>query len=513
MGGTMGEARVAEVDPLPLSDMKLFRVNDDGSVAGADKWRIVPFSRGSSLSFGWLSGPDRIFHVSEDATSLIVRDVETGKVIETVSLPEDFDPHQDKFDCIGGGCFTIEVAGGNRIYDLRNRRWLKKPGERLDLTVLSEDSSLALFSDAVERTELQVVDQESGNVLTRFARPFDSTMCFTPDDQIAAITDQEVLTLSLRDPQTGEVIEVLRPFAWAGWVFPILLVGYAVWMIGWMRASAREGGPAWLDVVIVGGIPLTLLAIRAVVAGHPLDVGRGTHLHAQGITVAIATSFAFGVVFGRGRLVVRLMFFGLFAACLVAGLAVVFRDDSRTAWAGLATSLLPAVLSLVTFTLLRMLGWRLVQSRGAVGVKEDSRLANAAPENRRVSLRDLLVATAVVALLLAAVRPIAGSLGVVLEFSYAWTLIASSQFLVLGIVSLTLSRSRFLFVLTCLLALIAAGLLGLASWSRFVAGASGPWLSWVFDNHRIVMTAAISLTVFLVPMRWRGVRWPALRIP
>ena len=275
-----------------------------------------------------------------------------------------------------------------------------------------------------------------------------------------------------------------------------------------MIVSARAGGSPWLDAVLVGGLFLGALILRMVAVGGWPWFMRLPNWFGFGIFCAALMLAEFYLIFGKSRLMLRVMPGLLLLATLLAIISMIYETDPRWAWFGLVTLFIPVGFMLCVFILIRLLGWRPVRDPSAGLGRNSTHLKSTASNSASPRLVDLFVLITCIGAVVAAVRPILGSWG----HSWQALILHYVSFAIVGLCLLVgilaLSRWRVAFIAGCLIVALAYIYLLIPPMSDFTFHGSGYRLR--VSSRGVAFEAMLSsMTAFfvlIIPFRLRGWR-------
>jgi hypothetical protein len=249
------------------------------------------------------------------------------------------------------------MTGGLRVFDLKREEWLPQLKGH-SLVEQQREANLLLFRSS-DRGH-SVYDLSNKRITSTFATDvWTRVVRFANAASIAVMSHGELVTVRMVDARTGETTHLHRPFAWVQRTVNLLVVGYIPWCFAWIIVSSRGRQWAWVDAVLVGGIPLTLFTARVVLVGDTLEPDRVPYQYSLGIIVAGVMLSIIWVVFGTTRLTLRVLPLAMALAGVGALLAFVFADDSELAWRAIATTAAPSLTFFLPLSVLRMFGWKL----------------------------------------------------------------------------------------------------------------------------------------------------------
>ncbi len=108
-------------------------------------------------------------------------------------------------------------------------------------------------------------------------------------------------SIAVVNTQANRLERFVAPYRWVALVLPVVAVAYLIWAWLWLQASLSDGGSAWLDSIVLGGLPLICMVVRA----EAVQSGLAVHLCVVSICTAAVAVAAVWLVFGNTRLPIR----------------------------------------------------------------------------------------------------------------------------------------------------------------------------------------------------------------
>jgi hypothetical protein len=264
-----------------------------------------------------------------------------------------------------------------------------------------------------------------------------------------------------------------------------------------------EGGWAWLDVALVGGLAILVLSMR-LHAGATFDTERSPHHFMNRICIAGLTLTVTWLVLGKSRLILRGLPLLLTLSCVIAVRYMVWADRPVQVWRNTMWTLVPVLYALLICLAGKLLRIEFVRQLTNV----DEPHANVeTPMAKTFQLRHLLVAIGCIAAFLVTLRPLMPTIASIGETQW----LAPNSFQGICVVFLfgfaTLCPRRWVFSCAVAVALVTVALLATDVLWVFI-GSRGFW-SWT--NRLIPLgftfsTSVACTVVFLLPYRLRGWR-------
>jgi hypothetical protein len=362
-----------------------------------------------------LMAETQVCTVSPDVTTLETRDALSGKLTNLRKLPAGVDRVNPSFEW-GKGCLleTRSDAHGKIyqiIYDIESGRPIRTPKLTLQQWVRFDSDGLwLLVGETAQGSYAQVYDSRQHETLWEQTLGPRALGTFLDSSHIGLADHRNAITTQVVDFRNGRVIAFSQPWWWAAPLVVICGLGFAAWALLWVRSAPPGSRWGWSDLLILIMLPLVMLVTRLLSGGDRLDVNRLVMAYIQGIFIAACHLCGVWIVFGRGtRWPLRCVPFILVIAGLMCLLSYVFRSPEREslftmifptmnwAWEGLATTLIPSLISMV--------GW-LGLSRWKFSLVGEGFASEQKPaRSTQWPLRDFFVAITCAAVLVACIRP------------------------------------------------------------------------------------------------------------
>ena len=327
----------------------------------------------------------------------------TGKLIDSMPLPAGMDLSTTMPCYLGTEFFRIDSKqGSSRYLDLKRRKWLPMPeGRKFSPYEVLEDQFI-LFHGLRERMAVcKVFDLDLQKFISSFE--FSGYIEFIDGDSILNVDAGSGLNFRKFDLQTGKLLESWKPFQWVIPLTSLLCIAWLAWSWLWKSGQSQSSSGVWLDIALVALVPLLLCIVRVNAVGPIEDLNRIPTRIAQGILFSFMTVGAAWLIHTDQRIVPRVLPILFGAAILTVSVAITFRGqyDSFVPIAVLA--FVPVSGCVLCFGILRYLGYRLLSTKDGGGLPKKSR--------SWVTIRDMLVLTAVLAMLFAGLGPWLPSIG------------------------------------------------------------------------------------------------------
>ncbi|MGB7329108.1 MAG: hypothetical protein WBD31_29780, partial [Rubripirellula sp.] len=491
---------------------------------------LARWEAGEKPEFSFTQSGLPIITVSADRTGLEIRSSDDGSLQRTVALPAGFDPLKSSFK-VRGKMFIFVQGGTTKYYDAVREVMIAKPDHRVDWnldsqshgqTIWYNDDNVIVTRDASDGESKSVVRRKipvtgKGRWVSHLLGP----------DRLAISMTRLGGSVEVYDVNSGQMIDAIRPYTWIGWLFPVALIGYAVWMVAWLRESKRryalivaEGSPpksVALDSLKLLGLPMIALVARVVFVGDSTEFYRPPFQYAQGISMAMLAlaeaRFCWGqTVWTRSILPVAIVF-----VSIGFSLAYCFRDAPQHATLAIMSVSTPIVIAAAALMLLRLAGCRItysspdcLQDPGRLpdsGLQRRARHDKVGSDHRsRWPIRDMFLITAAASAVFAAIRLLIPALEDVPSINFMEPLLIQFNLIYFSVLMLALIRWRWVYAVgatlcSCLITwLIAAALY------RYIWSANWGDVMAIQPDHVVLATFAASLFVGLVPFRNAGYR-------
>ena len=231
--------------------LELFELSGEGKVNSIAAWIGMSESKSVYRSPGISSG--QLATIGVNSKVIEIRSQEDGAMVRTVPLPADFDPTKMVWR-FSEELLTYLVGKSLKRFDWRQGVALPSI-EDSDQYWRCDGPLTEVRSPSGENR--RIVETHSGQIVGRLA----SKEGLYHFDRARALTSSPCYgwTITEFDLATGKISRQWRPFAY---VIPSLLgwlSAYAAWCLAWMLTSARRRWQAWVDVLLIGGVPFGLL--------------------------------------------------------------------------------------------------------------------------------------------------------------------------------------------------------------------------------------------------------------
>ncbi len=400
----------------------------------------------SDMLFKFCSIDDTIVTIDAAKQNIEFRRLTNGKVIMQVAIPAT--QVLDISWSLSRKVIHIQTATGWMNYDVAKRAWLDSP-ENSQLVNQLPDGSLQLYHSPAH-SEFLLYDAEQKQI--RFRLPSDHYLRLIDKERTVGLNEWQFTDFRYYSNTDGRLIKTWSPFRLVPLGYVGLMASFILWSILWMRTSAHVGWWAWVDVLLVLGLPMAFLSYRCASTGPGWEITRLPYQYIAGGSIAIMTLCSLWIVFGRARWILRLLPLLVAEAAVVLICRLVLDQQLDIVWRAMATVNVPVVLVVCALALMRCVGWKL-SGKSSTQSQE--------PQHNSIRIGDLFLLTICMALILAA----AGSSVTIVKGIPIGVVVSDVVSIIIGVSLLlatiiaTFSKSRTYYRLS--LAVCGAILLGL----------------------------------------------------
>ena len=420
---------------------ELFRFNEQRKLELICSWPTgnVGMQAGRSA---WFQG-NTATSLDLSGAFIEVRSLDDGQLLKKLTLAPPVDLSKQRVS-FSDGLMLLKGGSGIRYYSITHEKWLAAPFDseqdwtRATLQI-SNDSKVALWGLPSKQTAV-ITDPVTDRQICRITEPGESYE-FLDSKTLVSIDSWFGLTVRQHDIQTGATLLTWRPFWWALPLFVIAILGSVVWVCRWLCLARPSVIWAWGDLHLLHLLLIVLIVLRIRAVGDTADIGRLPYLHAIYLTSGFLFMAWAGVVAGGGSIVSRLSRCLVVYAIVLGGLAQTLGTNQQTlattqqlAWMGVALVTVPSLLALPIFLMARVRSWSLVTALS------DSARQGAKTRKDSVTLRQILVVTAVVACVALAVRPLASGIAGVTQLQ--WPVWQAAGITFSGLTAMLLATSK-----------------------------------------------------------------------
>ncbi len=396
----------------PQSYTELFGFDERGQLSMLSSWP-TSHSGYQTLSNAWFQ-ENTIASLAPSGSFIELRSLEDGKLSGTLELIPSVDLSKQKFS-LNYGRLTIDDGSRWRHYCLAHEKWLVPPLDVQDLwsraiMELSPDSRIAIWQSRSERAAV-ITDTQTDLPVCKIQAPGERYQ-FLDAQTLISIDAWFGLTVRKHDLTTGAALLTWRPFWWVLPTFAFAILISIAWIVAWLRMQRHSANWAWADLHILLCLLMVLIVFRLRVAGNPADTMRMPYQHAIYVTSGYLFVAWAWLVLGRGSIISRLSQLLLVYAIILGGLSQALATDSHLAWMGVALVTMPNLLALPLFLTARLRDW------GFAAVNKPQPQSPGVKKTEFVTLRQILVVTAVFAFLSLAARPLSSGLPGILQLQW-----------------------------------------------------------------------------------------------
>ena len=404
--------------------VQYFSIGSDLVVKPGPVWQVLILGTIPSQSAAICN--DEIVSISATNCEVEFRDAADGRLIDTMPLLDGMDPVTMPCSFWKNFLRIEPTEGPPRFLDLKRRKWLPPiDGNNFGPNhVLGDKYILFRGRGGGWTMSSKIYDLEREVVISEFDSH--SFTDFIDEKSILDVSFFSGLTFQKIDLNTGEVLQTWKPFWWVIPITSLLCVAWLIWSWAWLSGSGQNGAiKIWIDVAIVTLLPLVLCIARLKFIGNIEDLSRIPTRIAQAIIVSLLLGGVAWLVHSRTRIVPRILPFLMAMTVLAAAVTITFDGQLAYVVPGAIQAVVPVAVFLVCFLCLRKFGYRLL----APGELED---APAFEKANSVTIRDMFILTAVLAMLFAGLLPWLPSFGDVYQ-SMSMVLGALGQFAILSL--------------------------------------------------------------------------------
>ena len=427
-----------------------------------------------------------------------VRSLRTDELSERRDYPPNFDPAASCYFSWtpDGPVLLNNTKLGPMQWDpLRGRTRPAHPAAQLtDLDFGSLDNgSLQVYQLP---SGVEVWDPELQKTLFHLPNQYRRRETLLDRDTLLTTTGACGISFYFYDVHTGRCVDCYRPFGYVPWLGLTLLVAYAVWSYGWMRASAQAGRSPWLDILLVLGLPCCACLMFA---SERLSRDSGFNClsdYGLGIATGVLTIAVGWAMSSRVPLWQRCLPLVLLEIVSLIFVRGVHEDENMELQAIMWLQQFPLCGLMLCLQTMRMFTSRLNTIGGA----------EPGPGSDRPKLNDYFLLTLCVAMTLWLYQLANSVTSESLKLS-AWIASLLLGLLFLSMLKVGLARSSLRFAMGCWLTGILAVVLLTESMLRWT-------MDWDIERlvqHSEVMRVGLASTaaafVSCLPFRLRGVRW------
>ncbi len=299
---------------------------------------------------------------SWDATgdSLEFRSKVDGQVVATEGMPLGVNANNMEWG-LPTKVVHLKSPDGWLNYDLRQRKWIEVPkGTRL--VARAPSGGVCRLLD--DNRNGYLYDMQSKKRLILESTPASGSISWRlhDDDTTIALDDHPgLLQFHVYNHRDGKLVKTFAPFRLVPYCLAALCLMFMLWSALWMRESARLGGWAWLDVLLVVGLPTAFCIWRHLSTGCPWDERRLTWAYILGGIGGVMLLSSAWWCLGRYRWTLRLLPLLATVAAATFTLRVIVGDQPDLYWSRISVLYIALVFWLISLTCARLLGARLIR--------------------------------------------------------------------------------------------------------------------------------------------------------
>ncbi len=452
-----------------------------------------------SGKYGQFGFTDQIATLDKSGRKIEFRSLDDGSVVDSVPLPEEVDADKNEW-YFSDQYFSNEPSVGGYHLDLKSKDWIPTTeGWLVKDSPRSDKYGLVDFNDGA--CNWHVVRRGSGEVVSKISGT--TAVKFLNNDSLISWTPYWGCTIQKIRASSGVVSKTWRPFLF---VIPLLclsIVSYLVWSYWWLKLDDPKVS-VWLDIGLVGILPLIALSLRIHFSGDSEALFRSPRHFVYGIYIAWLTTTVVWLFYSGQRIAVGVLPFivatALLLVLIATGLVVAPANELST----LILTLLPFVIFIWTAQL-------------GVNVKRKNPIQDSPSEKSKQDTNPFTFSIADLMLLMTGIALILGAFGLVLptEARIDWRTIIWLQPLVWVAIASALAglycgfkfqmdrRRLNVIVAVCLIVLVAE-----ASYP-FVFGHhlwNSVGIRFLIETLRSSMTGFLAAFWFSLAFRFRGWR-------
>ncbi|MFN3189599.1 MAG: hypothetical protein ACE361_03665 [Aureliella sp.] len=386
----------------------LFRI-ENRSLKVIKAWPATPNNQVSTLFF------EGEIYRADCAQRMISRhSIEDGTELGQIEFPSEVTAEEIKGGTqirLARGCFVVSRPpvpdADTRIYTLPSLKQMSTRRSHSP-TVLDVEKPWLLVVDVTSNPPTRILgwNRMTDEAAWEIEFSVEPTLFENVGDQILLGYPKAGYTFDLIDPSTGNLIRRLQPFAMTVWLLPALCIGFFFWTGAVALApiaSPLQKIPIVAIVLLIA--MLAYLAYWRLIPGYPAVPLFNT---CHGLFLGLANAACIWLVFGRTRISLRyLPLLGVISLQLFICILVFF--SPRFASEALVSTLVPALMAGIPMIAIRLTGCRFqLGSTNDSGTGTDSARSATAMEashSKRLSIRDLLLASLGFAVFVACLKP------------------------------------------------------------------------------------------------------------
>ncbi|MGI9474814.1 MAG: Hsp20/alpha crystallin family protein [Rubripirellula sp.] len=473
-----------------LRQVEMFAVDAAGSPQLITSW---PIGAVNDSNFGACSYVgQQVASISPDCKQIEFHHSEDGRLTETFPLPHEFDPTTMSWS-FEGDILVIRMPNENSWFNVNTQRWLPHPPNARKLLDRSDDKGMLVYSLGPPGGDIAVFHAREERTACLIPSPLESEAFLLGSDRVVVMSDQDLVTVRIHELSDGNVLASWQPYLWVRPLLAFLLAGFGIWVVAWLWVSATHQTPAWIDGLLIGGVPLLCLAIRAMWIGGvasliPMEYARGI---ASAAYAAILTSS----LLSRSRWSMRPIPVLLLLSALLCYASLVYVNGPLEGWYFVAFALLHGSLAALPWLICVLAGYRL----GTVPTEP-----NAASSASQFRIADLFVWILTLSLLFASLKLAIDRMGPMQSYGFYFPFVRNRAVMLFLASAAAMLHFRgaqpvsLLLVITGYLFLISQPL------ERLQIGAAAGIYTHMNADYRVMVSGMISTYAFLSTHRLRG---------
>lgn len=472
----------------------LWKITENGIGTPERKWQ-------SNFDAHILDG--QLVFLSADNTSLCFVSIPSCEVTDQIQLPAFATKLADSGQFVfheGVAFFCGQTH--KSAFDLRRKSWLRTPhGPTWSLARYDSETQRSIFLDPLNHS-VHVFDRRGPAVSFPYRLTVNTTADFIDSHRFAIASPYSGFTVDIFRLSDGTRIQSWQPFAWVPWVVLLLLAVFVIWWIAFSSLVVELKGSWLFDVVMLIAPVLILCWIRLQIVDG-IYIPEMTGVITSSLLVLFPVVMVIWAKCWKCRWTTQLIIGVIGAYMLTLGSR--YLEDSVLEL-NLAHAPLIAILISVVLVLVVRLSMITSQPDAESSTTEPKRLIKRGRRWIQLSLYDLIVLTASIAGLVAALRETDSS-------SSIWEFLVPSIDLntvgvvvgvaMAGAVCVTLSPNRFSFRCGMVLLVIVFLTQIARGFSDFF------FIAWQFESLVAIQsfgTCFLFISLACIPLRRRGYR-------
>lgn len=395
----------------PTTYTELFRFDDQGNLHLLASW--VNSHSGYETLRDASFQDDSIASLDPSGSKIEFRSLADGAKIKSLELDPVVDLLTQKF-LMNENYLTVEQRKQYRHYSFKHQRWIESPletesGWASSALTFSPDSRLALWQGRNNQTAA-ITDPVNDRMICKIDEP-GARFAFLDATTLISIDYWFTLTVRQHDLMTGKTVMTWRPFWWLLPALVIAIFGSAIWVCFWLRLERPNSIWKWVDLHLLLLLLMVLIVFRIRAVGNPVDTSRLPYQHAMYLTAGFLFAAWTWFVLGTESVVIRLSHLLVVYAIVLAPLAIVLDANTELAWLGVACVSAPGMVAVPIVLTARLI------RRGWLSIRRNRLRKREPGKPELITLRQILIVTAVFALVSVAIRPMLSGVSGVFQFA------------------------------------------------------------------------------------------------